>query len=183
MKSVINRLFLICGIFASIGVVTLTTSCENFLSNNNLKNELEKLIDEANAEKCNIAIFAYSSQGTLTAEKGSSYSVGSAGHKLGFTENAGWQFVEYQVYNSDSQKTGCTEQDAIYIKNPYSSETEFAVNGSADNYKIEAVCKPRPAVKTFSPVKINGGVNADSNIEITFAESVSKDSFVLLNRN
>lgn len=164
--------------FLFLSLAVLLCSCDNFLGGSVLKKELEEAITEASKEKCDVSIFSYSSQGTLTGEKGGTYSAGTESLKLNFTENTGWQFVEWQVYNSNSQKSGCSSADVISIQDPYSKDTFFSVKNGADKYKIEAVCMARPLVENFSPLKINGGVNADSSIEIIFAQGLSSNSFV-----
>lgn len=175
MKSfLIKKVLLTC----CASVFVLFTGCQNFMNGKAFMTELDDALTEASREENSISIFAYNSYGTLVGETGGTYKVGDKNLKLEFSENEGYQFMEWQVTNGASEKTGCSKDDAIYIKDPFNPVTTFTINSSANNYRIEAVCMPRPVVEIFSPIKIDGGVNADSVIEITFSHAVSKYNFV-----
>ncbi|MCQ2240075.1 hypothetical protein [Treponema sp.] len=164
-------------ITAIILTVLFLDSCENFMNGNELKSEIDNNILDANTERVEVSIFAMSSYGTLTGETGGTYKIGTTGRKLEFSENENYQFVGWKVSDAEGKEVGCTKTDLIHISNPNSKSTTFSVLGTARNFRIEAVCAPRPKVTLISPFYITSGINFDSDIEVYFSQSVSKDNF------
>lgn len=143
-----------------------------FFSGALIQEELQELIEEANAPEVDIYISPDANTGTATPS-------GIVTHKVGksfpviFTEAENYQFKYWEVIDRTTQEI---VEDAISISNKYDMETRFTVKANVSNLVIHPVCVERPAVSNHSPQYSESGVPRDSSIAITFTKPIAKDN-------
>lgn len=176
MKSVVTRLFFVCGIFVLIFGLFSITSCENFLNGAELKKELETIIEYENTPDVVVKISANSLFGTLTAETGGSYKIGRS-HKLAIQTEDNYQFCSWNVYNEKEELVSCTKKDDIYIADATNPVTTFEIKQNISGYKIVANCQLRPSVSIATPQFQSAGVNRDRDIILNFNMEIDSSNF------
>lgn len=173
MKSFITRFPLTSLLF----FISLTFSgCQNFFAGAELKNELQSIIDYANTPDVTVKISTNNLFGTLTAETGGTYKLGSS-HKLSFQTEDDYQFCTWNVYNAQDELVGCTENDVIYIADAKNPVTTFEIKKNVSDYKIVANCQLRPSVTIATPQFQSTGVNRDRDIILNFNTEIDSSNF------
>ena len=124
-------------------------------------------INEDTDEKARIEL-------TSNAEEGSVYLAGTRDYSMGqkitlsFTENADYQFLNWQYDNN-----------IVSVNEPVSSDTYAVVTEKSDATQIKAVCAPRLRVTEVSPLSTES-VSKNTPIEITFNKNLPTDEEGLL---
>lgn len=104
--------------------------------------------------------------GELTLRVGNTYD-------LVFTENDSYQFVKWEVINSN---TGKLTSDYIKIADSTSAETQLTILKSGEGIILQPVCATRPQVVSQLPKFKPDGVYCDSVIIVTFDKEIAESS-------
>ena len=146
-------------------IVLVISSCANFLSGGEFKEQLESDIDRANETPFTVnIILANPMHGQLNVtsqslKKGDSFEVK-------FTVANGFAFEEWT----------CTDSSAVRIENPKSATTKITAIKSSNQISgspiITPACKEIFVIKSVTPENKDGGVPRDSSILITFSDKV-----------
>ena len=137
------------------------TGCENFLSGNNLKKDIEKKINYANSSTVSIVLKA--DKGFVSMDSLNKLKVTDS-FNVTYTEgNSGYQFVKWIAEPSD----------AVSFDDVNDAQTKVTVEKFVDEIKIKPFCYERPIVLDKLPVNQPGGVEKNSTIYITFSKKLS----------
>ena len=147
-------------------------SCENFFNGSLIQEELQELIEEANAPEVNITIFVDNETGTAIPSGVVTHKVGKS-FPVAFTESSGYQFKYWEILDKE---TNVKLDDVIHIKDAEDTETRFTVMKNIPNILIHPYCIQRPAVSLYSPQFSDTGVPRDTEIVITFNKNISLDN-------
>lgn len=138
-------------------IVLVISSCANFLSGGEFKEQLESDIDRANETPFTVnIILANPMHGQLNVtsqslKKGDSFEVK-------FTVANGFAFEEWT----------CTDSSAIRIENPKSATTKITAIKSSNQISgspiLTPACKEIFVIKSVTPENKDGGVPRDSSI-------------------
>lgn len=151
--------------------------CENFLNSDNLRDKLEKEVAYAKTPDVSVSVMCNNSYGTILSSTSITRKLGEKDIELSFTEAEAYQFVKWQVHDSNGNAIGCSNGDALFIKEPDKMNTTFSILKEESGYYITAECEPRPAVSLASPQFQSSGVNRDRAIIVTFNTNISKTNF------
>lgn len=147
-----------------IVLLVLLSSCENFMKGSGVKDELSKLVEEANAPEVELYIACDPKYGVVAPSGYVSYKKGQS-FNLVFLENPGYQFAGWQVQDKTSLQQ---VQGALAFENPTAKETKAKLLTSTKNLYISPVCLELPQVESFYPSEIDNGVFANTPIRIKF---------------
>ncbi len=151
-------------------IISVTLSDKIFDKDNVSMNKTENwkfTINEETNEKARIEL-------TSNAEEGAVYLAGTRDYSMGqkitlsFTENADYQFLNWQYDNN-----------IVTVDDPYSSDTFAFVKAESNATQIKAVCAPRLRVTEVSPLSTES-VSKNTPIEITFNKNLPVDDKGLL---
>ena len=147
-----------------IVLLVLLSSCENFMKGSGVKDELNRLVEEANAPEVELYIACDPKYGVVAPSGYVSYKKGQS-FNLVFLENPGYQFTGWQVQDKTSLQQ---VQGALAFENPTAKETKAKLLTSTKNLYISPVCLELPQVESFYPSEIDNGVFANTPIRIKF---------------
>lgn len=150
----------------------MVMGCENFLSGSEIKEELQKSINEANAAEVQIFISADADTGSVAPNGTVTYKVGKS-FPVVFTESKGYQFSHWEIIDRETKRP---IENAITVANSGVAETSVLVLADVKNIYLHPVCIVRPSVERISPQYADAGVPRDSAIVITFNKIISKDN-------
>ncbi len=159
MKTVRNLIFTILwGAFLCI----VMASCDNFLTADEVRAQIEEAIEIANANSVTMYVVADEGSGSvipeqITKKKNQSFNV-----KFNLQKN--WQFINWEVIDTTS---GEVVPDAARFENPTSLETKVTLLKPDPNYQIHAKCILLPAIVSVSPANFQSA-SANSPVYITF---------------
>ena len=168
-------------LFFSLLIGLCFTSCENFLKGSNVREELAKSIDYANATRCTLYVSAL-------PETGSFLSAGEKECRVGYAIDL--QFtVNSSSYIFKGVKAVST-QDNLSSRNDFVAITTNPVEGIADTYIITIKllkaandiliipdCSLIPKVTDFYPPYNPAGYEQDTTIRISFNKKVDPEYF------
>lgn len=141
------------------------TGCENFLSGNNLKKELEEKIQYEKKPAYTISVelekaeYGQCNLNTFELKEGESKA-------LTFTLGSGYNFKYWK----------CNDPEAIEFSPENSAKTTVTLKKGKTDLIITPVCAEVFGVKNILPEKKDGGVPRDSPIILTFTHSIKPES-------
>lgn len=141
------------------------TGCENFLSGNNLKKELEEKIQYEKKPAYTISVelekaeYGQCNLNTFELKEGESKA-------LTFTLGSGYNFKYWE----------CNDPEAIEFSPENSAKTTVTLKKGKTDLIITPVCAEVFGVKNILPEKKDGGVPRDSPIILTFTHSIKPES-------
>ena len=141
------------------------TGCENFLSGNNLKKELEEKIQYEKKPAYTISVelekaeYGQCNLYTFKLKEGESIA-------LTFTQASGYNFKRWE----------CNDPEAIEFSPADSGKTTVTLKKGKTDLIITPVCAEVFGVKNILPEKKDGGVPCDSPIILTFTHSIKPES-------
>ncbi len=147
-----------------IVLLVLLSSCENFMKGSSVKDELNRLVEEANSPDVELYFYSDSKEGVVAPN-------GIVSHRKGqtfpivFIENSGYRFLRWEVLD---RKTMEPVTDALVFENPGARETKATLVRTVENLYIHPVCVELPRVVSFYPAELDGGVYANTPVRITF---------------
>ncbi len=153
--------------FAVLGGLVLffvLASCENFLKGAETRNELERLIREANAPVVNIYITADKETGEISPAGLYSIKLEKT-FTLLFIPNKGYEFIKWEAVD---KLTGQKIPDAVFFENPAAVETKARIIKNITNIHIKPVCIELPKIISKSPEKNDSGVYANMPVKCLF---------------
>ena len=172
---------------AAIVTVLLFSSCKNFLSLGNAKEDIKKTIEYNKAKTVNVELSCEKEMGTI-------YPQGYYSAKLGFAFEV--QFVpntkNYVIKNQSEMLQVVSrlneESKAGYAEFTYLEQTledrklglyriNVKIVKDADDLKIKPLISERPKVVDVFPAYSPSGVNQDTTIRVTFNKAVNPQSF------
>ena len=163
MKKQINKSNLISLLYWCVFCTCLLfTSCENFLTADKVKKEIEEAIEIANSEKINYYIIADKDTGSVIP--GNISVRKSEVFDIRFIPSDGYQLVEWEVIN---KVTGQVENDVVQFDNPQSLETKAKILKAGKNYYIHPKCIQIPTIVSIRP-QVSDISYANTPIVITF---------------
>ena len=151
-------------------IISVTLSDKIFDKDNVSMNKTENwkfTINEETNEKARIELTSNSEEGAVYLAGTRDYSMGQK-ITLSFTENADYQFLNWQYDNN-----------IVTVDDPYSSDTFAFVKAESNATQIKAVCAPRLRVTEVSPLSTES-VSKNTPIEITFNKNLPVDDKGLL---
>ncbi len=151
-------------------IVSVTLSDTIFDKDNVSMNKTENwkfTINEETNEKARIELTSNTEEGAVYLAGTRDYSMGQK-ITLSFTENADYQFLNWQYDNN-----------IVTVDDPYSSDTFAFVKAESNATQIKAVCAPRLRVTEVSPLSTES-VSKNTPIEITFNKDLPVDDKGLL---
>lgn len=163
--------FRLVGILCA-AVLFTALGCENFLSGSEIKEELQKSINEANAAEVQIFISADADTGSVAPNGTVTYKVGKS-FPVVFTEAKGYKFKYWEVLDRTTKEV---INGPITVSDALSPEIQVTINSNVANLLLHPVCVERPNVSNYAPQYADAGVPRDSSIVITFSKNISADN-------
>ena len=142
------------------------TSCENFLSGEKIKQEIEDQIALANAPAFPIQIDG--TKGKFSPAKGSYPLKVTQGMNIAFESDSDYEFIEWEVFDA-STDLALEGNKYIEIGDPKSSETTIKLIAAPENgisLGVRSILKERPTIISYTP--LTSGVFKDSSIQVLF---------------
>lgn len=173
-KIILNKTLII--ISSILSIISLN-SCKNFFQGQEVLQELNSMIEEANTPVVSVKIYARSvegggTEGTTIPSGITDIKVNKA-FEVSFTENAGYEFVRWEASFVD---TGLCADSFVRIESPTSKKTKITILKQVSDIWIYPVCNKRPLVMSNSPIYVDGGNPRDSSIVVVFDKTISKDN-------
>ena len=157
---------------ASLCIVFLFCSCENFLKAQGTAEVIQQAIDYANSTKYSIKVESEKGSGIVTKPAAGEALVKVTDiFNLSFSSESDSQFIKWEAYNS---KTGeaFTDNTYLQIENPLMIDTTCTFVKDPENENIQlavrAVTAKRPRIIRATPVDQETGVPRNSQVRISF---------------
>lgn len=162
-------------VFFSILIVVglILTSCENFLSGDELRQQIAQEIEYANAQEIEFVVYSEPNQG-ITIPNGSFKRKVDYDFEISFTPLENYKFEKWVVIDSNTGEdlSACVEfQDAA------SMITKAKIVKAYSRIMIKPKCSFIPAVESVYPINSLYGVNCDSEISIVFNTKMDASQF------
>ena len=147
----------------------LLTSCENFMKGSDVKSELEKLVELANAPETELYIACdpkygiVAPNGYFSCKKGQTFN-------LVFIANSGYSFVRWQVLDKTSLQP---VEGVLAFEDSTAKECKVKLLKSQNNLYISPVCVELPHIDSFYPAEIDSGIPANTPVRIKFNTRIS----------
>ncbi|MBR4180186.1 MAG: hypothetical protein IKR45_05720 [Treponema sp.] len=145
-------------------LLVLLSSCENFMKGSGVKDELSKLVEEANAPEVELYIACDPKYGVVAPSGYVSYKTGQS-FNLVFIENPGYKFVRWQVQDKTSLQN---VPNALSFEDANSKETKVKLLSYTKNLYISPECIELPKIESFYPAELDGGIFANTPVRIKF---------------
>ncbi len=145
-------------------LLVLLSSCENFMKGSSVKDELNRLVEQANSPDVELYFYSDSKEGVVAPN-------GIVSHRKGqtfpivFIVNSGYRFLRWEVLDRKNMEP---VTDALVFENPGARETKATLVRTVQNLYIHPVCVELPRVVSFYPAELDGGVYANTPVRITF---------------
>lgn len=148
------------------------TSCENFLTAKDVKNQIEEAIEIANSNPITYYVIADNNSGTvnpsqLRLKKKETFDVM-------FTVAEGWNFIGWEVLDRTTYEV---VEDSIKFDDPAKLETKGTVINPQENLMIHPKCQLVPRIVDIKPLYDTQGCRQDSTIIITFNKAIDPETF------
>ena len=151
------------GAIFCLAILSLS-SCENFLKGAEVREQLEKIIEEANAPSVDVYMVIDKNAGILAPNGILSYKVGQT-FNVYFNPEDGVKFVRWQAID---RITGQELPQAVVFENPKLPETKATLKQEVSNLQIKPLYVELPRVVSCAPSYSDYGSVANSSIVITF---------------
>lgn len=148
------------------------TSCENFLTAKDVKNQIEEAIEIANSNPITYYVIADKDSGTvnpsqLRLKKKETFDVM-------FTVAEGWNFIGWEVLDRTTYEV---VEDSIKFDDPAKLEAKGTVINPQENLMIHPKCQLVPRIVDIKPLYDTQGCRQDSTIIITFNKAIDPETF------
>ena len=148
------------------------TSCENFLSGSNTKQQIDKMIREANAPSVGVYLLADKNAGVISPKGITECKLGKS-ISIVYTPSYGYKFFGWKVVD---HSTGQALPDAIEFEDITKPETKITVKKNIPNMQIVPICYQLPYVTAFSPAYDDSGVYTNMPVEIEFSVPLTDEN-------
>ena len=157
---------------ASLCIVFLFSSCENFLKAQGTADVIQQAIDYANSTKYSIKVESEKGSGIVTKPAaGEALVKPSDIFNLSFSSESDSQFLKWEAYNAVTNEV-LSDDTYLKIENPLMIDTTctFVKDPEDENIQlaVRAVTAKRPRIIRATPVDQETGVPRNSPVRISF---------------
>ena len=149
----------------------LFISCENFITGSQTRQQVDKMIRDANAPETQIYLLADKNAGVLSPDGLVSCKLEKS-ISLVYTPSYGYKFYGWKVIDRVS---GQALSDVIEFEDITKPETKITVKKDIQNIQIIPICYELPSVVSFSPEYTESGVYVNMPVEIEFSVPLIND--------
>lgn len=168
----LKKLGLVFTILGGAFLCIALTSCENFLTGEDIKDDIVETIEIANSSALTYHIIADKDSGTVTPAQ--IHGKKKETFEIMFTPSDNWKFLNWEVLD---RTTGEPVTGALSFADETKLETKVTIISPKENLMIHPKCVLLPAITDIYPPYNPAGYNQDTVIRITFNKPVSPESF------
>ena len=150
----------------------LFISCENFITGSQTRQQVDKMIRDANAPETQIYLLADKNAGVLSPDGLVSCKLEKS-ISLVYTPSYGYKFYGWKVVD---RATGRALPDVIEFEDISKPETKITVKKDVQNIQIIPICYELPSVVSFSPEYTESGVYVNMPVEIEYSVPLVNDN-------